>query len=402
MVSIGKLAAGQAEYYLNQARGRVSVAAAVASGVEDYYLDGSEPDGAWLGNGAAALGLRGKVEAGALNHVLAGRRPADGAALRLRGSVPGFDVTFSAPKSVSVIFGVAAPEVRAAVVAAHERAVRQAFGYLENVAAVARRGASGVDSVAGNGLVAAGFLHRTSRAGDPQLHTHVLVANMTCGPDGRWTALDARLLYAQGRTAGFLYQAALGAELSRELGVRWGPIRNGVAEIDGVPTRVLRAFSRRRAEIDQALAERGVCGPEAARVATLATRRSKDYRVTPTALMPEWRHRAAKVGLSQGRLQALLGRAAQRPLSSDEVGAPVQRPGGGARSHGAALELHPRGCDPRAVRAPYRGGADRSRRAGSGYVPGGRSRRPAPRHRSVITAGRGDPAARRAACDRRE
>jgi conjugative relaxase-like TrwC/TraI family protein len=318
MVSIGKLAAGQAEYYLEKTRGPVSAAAAVASGVEDYYLKGFEPAGVWLGNGTAALALLGKAEATELNHVLAGRRPADGSALRLRGSVPGFDVTFSAPKSVSVIFGVADPEVRRAVVGAHERAVREAFGFVESVAAVARRGAGGTESVAGNGLVAACFLHRTSRAGDPQLHTHVLVANMTCGPDGRWTALDARLLYAHGRTAGFLYQAALRAELSRELGVGWGPVRNGAAEIEGVPTRVLRAFSRRRAEIEQALAERGVSGPEAARVATLATRRAKDYRVTPADLMPEWRLRAAKLGLSRDRLRGLIGRAEPQRLTGGE------------------------------------------------------------------------------------
>src|SRR5215207_6274858 len=305
MVSIGKLAAGQAEYYLEQARGTVSTAAAVASGVEDYYLEGSEPDGAWLGNGSAALGLSGRVEAAALERVLAGRHPVDGALLRVRGSVPGFDVTFSAPKSVSVIFGVADPEVQRAVVAAHGRAVRQAFGYLENVAAVARRGAGGAESVAGNGLVAASFLHRTSRAGDPQLHTHVLVANLIQGSDGQWSALDGRLVYAHARTAGYLYQAALRAELARRLGVRWRPVRNGMAEIEGVPEKALRTFSRRRAEIQDAMARHGSAGPKAARVAALDTRRAKDRGVRPELLVPEWRERATGQGLPEWRIERI-------------------------------------------------------------------------------------------------
>jgi conjugative relaxase-like TrwC/TraI family protein len=83
--------------------------------------------------------------------------------------------------------------------------VLDAFGYFEGALSVARRGAGGHVRIAGNGLTAAAFLHRTSRAGDPQLHTHVLVANLIRGSDGQWSALDGRL-YAHARTAGFLYQ----------------------------------------------------------------------------------------------------------------------------------------------------------------------------------------------------
>jgi conjugative relaxase-like TrwC/TraI family protein len=97
-----------------------------------------------------------------------GQHPRDGELLRLRGSVPGFDVTFSAPKSVSLLFGIGDPHIRDAVLAAHSRAVAEAFDYLERSTAVGRRGAGGVNSTWGDGLVAAAFLHRTSRAGDPQ------------------------------------------------------------------------------------------------------------------------------------------------------------------------------------------------------------------------------------------
>jgi conjugative relaxase-like TrwC/TraI family protein len=307
MLSIGKLGPGQAQYYLDQAGGPVTAVAGVSSGVEDYYVKGSEPHGRWCGRAAAAVELSGEVEPADLRAMLEGRRP-DGTVLRERGSVPGFDVTFSAPKSVSVLFAVGGERVRTAVLEAHDEAVREALGFLEDYAAVTRRGAGGATLVTGNGLVAAAFLHRTSRAGDPQVHTHVLVANMTRGPEGKWTALDARALYRNGRTAGYLYQAALREAMTRRLGVAWGRVAKGQAEIDGVPDRVLRAFSRRRAEIDEALREHGTRGSRAARFAALATRRSKDYGVTAESLANEWHRRAVEQGLSRRRIESLLHR----------------------------------------------------------------------------------------------
>ena len=119
------------------------------------------------------------------------------------------------------------------------------------------RGRDGVDRLAGGGFVAAGFRHRTSRAGDPQLHTHVLVANITRGADGRWSALDGRQLYWQAKTAGTLYQAALRHEL-RALGLRFVLRENGLCELADIPRRVLRAFSRRRVEIEAELARRRI------------------------------------------------------------------------------------------------------------------------------------------------
>src|SRR3712207_5108305 len=144
--------------------------------------------------GAAALGLQGTVASEPLLRVLAGEHPATGEPLGrvLAARRPGFDLTFSAPKSVSVLFGIGDDRLRSTLRAAHDQAVADALGYMERQAAVTRRGPAGVHAIAGNGLVAAGFRHRTSRAGDPQLHTHVLVANLTLGADGRWTTLDAR------------------------------------------------------------------------------------------------------------------------------------------------------------------------------------------------------------------
>jgi conjugative relaxase-like TrwC/TraI family protein len=252
MLSIGKLGAGQAKYYLDQAQGRVDVVDSVGDGVEEYYAGGTEARGEWIGSAGAELGLTGRVEGEALRRVLAGLDPLDGSALRSSSSptrVGGFDLTFSAPKSVSVLFGVGDATTRERVRAAHDLATRAAVGYLEGSAAAVRRGHGGAVVEEASGFVAAAFRHRTSRAGDPQLHTHVLVANLGRGVDGRWSALDGRRLYAHARTASFMYQAVLRGELTRSIGVEWLPVRRGIAEVVGVPRSVLTGFSRRRVEI---------------------------------------------------------------------------------------------------------------------------------------------------------
>ena len=329
MVSVGKLKVGQARYYLDQAQSHPSPAHAVASGAEDYYVGGSEATGRWQGRGAVALGLTDMVEAEALHRVLAGQDPRTGMELRRCGSVAGFDVTFSAPKSASVLFGIGDQAMQATIRDAHERAVASAFAYFDDAVSVARRGAGGLCKLEGRGLTAAAFLHRTSRAGDPQLHTHVVVANLIQGSDGRWSALDGRLVYAHARTAGYLYQAALRAELTRRLGVRWRPVQKGLAEIDGMPDKALRAFSRRRAEIEEAMARHGAAGFEAAQIAALSTRRQKDRNVRPEQLVSEWQERAIAHGLHEWRIQRICrpGRVPESP-HWDELFARMAGPDG--------------------------------------------------------------------------
>src|SRR5690606_35268520 len=110
-----------------------------------------------------------------------------------------------------------------------------AIGYLERNACGTRRRVDGeITRFGGEGFVAAGFRHQMSRAGDPTLHTHVLVANMTRTSDGNWGALDGRQIYEHSLTAGYLYQAQLRAELTRRLGFEWGPITNGCADVAGI------------------------------------------------------------------------------------------------------------------------------------------------------------------------
>jgi conjugative relaxase-like TrwC/TraI family protein len=313
VLSINKLTAGQHRYYVELSGERVDVVESVGDGVEEYYVGGTEARGEWLGSGARQLGLTGDVDGHTLRRVLAGEEPA-GESLRTSPvpvRVVGFDVTHSAPKSVSVMLGLGEPEVRAAVRRAHDRAVREALGYLERTAGAVRRGAGGTRIEPANGLIVAAFRHRTSRAGDPQLHTHCLVANLAEGPDGRWSALDGRRIHAHARAASFVYQAVLRSELTHELGVEWLTVRDGIAEVAGVPRRVVQAFSRRRADILAELDRHGTSGARAAEAAALATRRPKDRQTSAEDLAVEWRSRAAELGFGRDDIERLLGTASR-------------------------------------------------------------------------------------------
>jgi conjugative relaxase-like TrwC/TraI family protein len=155
--------------------------------------------------------------------VFHGRHPETGELLgRPHGDrgVPAFYVVLRPTKSVSLLYGLGDPRIAAQVLDAHHQATAEALGYLEDHVG-ARRGHGGCDHVQGNGLVAVGFNHRTSRAGDPLLHTHVIVANRVQGPDGRWTALDGRDLYRHRLAADAIYRGAYQRALSRSLGVAW-------------------------------------------------------------------------------------------------------------------------------------------------------------------------------------
>ncbi|MGH8990926.1 MAG: MobF family relaxase [Acidimicrobiia bacterium] len=250
--------------------------------VEDYFLSHGQEAGVWVGSGAAALGLSGTVEEGQLPRLFdEGRHPVSGAPLGVlyrddskRTVVTGYALSFSPPKSVSLVGAFGAREMAAEVRAAHDSAVRAALSFLEDHAAFSRTGRGGLIQVDTEGFVAAAFTHRTSRAGDPQMHSHVLVANKVRCADGRWRSLDGRELFAFQKAAGMAYNAALRVELSARLGVAWDPVdRNGQADIRGVPRELIELFSKRRQDVERRGAER-----IASLEATLGRTLTKDER----------------------------------------------------------------------------------------------------------------------------
>ena len=291
VLSIGRLGvATGADYYL----------AHVANSVDDYYLGRGEAPGQWIGATSAALDLTGVVDSGALRNLLDGRGGGgeDLGIMRRSGRRPGFDLTFSAPKGVSLLWAFGSPEVRDVVSLAHDRAIAGVIDHLSAEAAYVRRGKDGKDLVRAQGFIAAGFRHRTSRDGDPQLHTHVLIPNVVRGADGRWSAPDARQLYLWQKAATAMYQSALRAELA-PLGVSWSVRRNGLGELSDIPRTVLRAFSKRRVDIEAALEETGFESQRAAEVAALATRRHKPGHLEPSdVLRHRWATELAAVTLS--------------------------------------------------------------------------------------------------------
>jgi conjugative relaxase-like TrwC/TraI family protein len=238
---------------------------------------------------------------------------------------PGYDVTLRPPKSVSVLWALSDDPTRLAFREAHTEAVDEVVRYLESRAI---RGRVTVDKrqreVETDGLIAAAFDHRTSRAGDPLLHTHVVVANMTRidtdeGP--AWRAIAGYGLFEHAKAAGHLYQAHLRHTLSRRLGVEWGPVTNGYADIDGVPETVIEAFSKRRTEIEEVLAESGNTSARSAQIATLQTRQAKDYQVDADTLFEHWRSEADGLGFSTQDARACLHRSSPQPLTDAKIDA---------------------------------------------------------------------------------
>ena len=155
-------------------------------------------------------------------------------------TVAGYDLTFSPVKSVSTLWAVADPAVAAVIERAHQAAVQDALAFIEEHALFTRTGPQGIRQVNVRGLVAAAFTHRDSRAGDPDLHTHVAVANKVQTLDGRWLSIDGRVLFKANVAASETYNTALEQHLRDTLGVRFAerpgsdPAKRPIREIVGV------------------------------------------------------------------------------------------------------------------------------------------------------------------------
>jgi conjugative relaxase-like TrwC/TraI family protein len=229
-------------------------------------------------------------------------------------TVAGYDLTFSPVKSVSTLWAVADPRVAAQIERAHHAAVRDALTFIERHALFTRQGRNGVRQVNVRGLVAAAFTHRDSRAGDPDLHTHVAVANKVQTLDGRWLAIDGRVLFKATVAASETYNTALEHHLRDSLGVRFAeradtdPGLRPIREIVGADPALNRRWSARRASIENRRAElardfqrdhgRPPTPLEMLHLAQQATLETRSPKHEPRSLSEQrtcWRNEAAQV-----------------------------------------------------------------------------------------------------------
>ncbi|WP_316187721.1 MULTISPECIES: MobF family relaxase [unclassified Bradyrhizobium] len=270
---------------------------------DDYYSRDGDPPGRWAGRGAERLSLDGPVTRIEFDAALRGIDPKTGERLaqlggRGREHAAGWDMTFSAPKSVSVLWALSDAPERQIIAQAHRSAVLTATAQLEATAGWARRGRAGTTREQTAGLLMAQFDHHTSRESDPQLHTHTFVFNLAPRRDGSWGAIVSRELYKAQKQAGATYRRALASELERQ-GVRLEQQKD-TFRVAAIPRHIERAFSKRRQAIEEAAKAHGYSTPKGMELATLRTRRPKrDAKLSELA--NHWRAEAKALGFDLGR-----------------------------------------------------------------------------------------------------
>lgn len=359
VMSMARLSAGAGHRYLLRHTAAGDSVRPGGTPLAEYYAATGYPAGRWLGSGLAGLADGEGLPAGtvvteeALAALYAGRDPVTGQPLgraaptyaatdgrRLRHAVAGFDLTFTVPKSVSVLWAMANEPTRALIMQAHHRAVADALRFLEQRVASTRVGHAGAESMRVRGLVAAAFDHWDTRAGDPNLHTHLVIANKVQGVDGAWRSLDGRRLHKAAVAVSELYDDLVADQLAAVLPVGWSHRDRGrgptpAYEVDGIDDGLLAEFSQRSTQVTARTrelaaafrAEHGRC-PSRVEQTRLAQRACRDTRPakTPHALpdlLTDWRQRArARTGRSPHELaaQSVAGRTA-RSLRAQDVGA---------------------------------------------------------------------------------
>ncbi len=293
-----KLAVGRGNYYLKE----------IARNREEYLSGKGEAPGVFHGGSARALGLDGECSPAAFKRLFAWQDPRTGEQLGRaprQDAMPAWDLVFRPHKDVSILYGLGDEQTSRRVAVAHQAGVRAAVAYLDRQVGT-RTGRHGAEHVGGEGLLAVGFTHRTSRAGDPLLHTHLIIANRTRGPDGGWRTLDGREVYQHRLAADSVYQATYQVELSRSLGVRWAPAdRWGNRGIEGMPEELRRSFSKRHQQISAELQRQEAEGkhrtPRLVRKVVHATRPAKSHE-TPETLYGRWEQEARDLGVEPERL----------------------------------------------------------------------------------------------------
>ena len=253
-------------------------------------------------------------------------------------TVAGYDLTFSPVKSVSTLWAVADPAVAAVIERAHQAAVKDALAFIEKHALFTRTGPQGIRQVNVRGLVATAFTHRDSRAGDPDLHTHVAVANKVQTLDGRWLSIDGRVLFKANVAASETYNTALEQHLRETLGVRFAerpgtdPAKRPIREIVGVDPRLNQRWSTRRAHIKARRGELAIqfqddhgrppTPVEALHLAQQATLETRDAKHEPRSLAEQratWLNEAAAVLGGRGAVASMVQTALAPPAETATI-----------------------------------------------------------------------------------
>jgi conjugative relaxase-like TrwC/TraI family protein len=301
--SIGKVSAGGIRYYSNLAR-------------DDYYTNGGEPPGEFLGSGAKILGLSGARidhQDNRVKDLFNGIHPGNGSFLRkgatseriyqtkdgekVHKPVSAYDITLSAPKSVSVLWGTSNRDDQKSIESCHQTAIQECAKYIEKRLCYTRTGAQG----RGREKVAPVFLafrHSTSRELDPQLHTHLVLCNLGSRQNGQWGALDGRPILNAHHKLGDIYRSTLWYQLGQKLPLRftYKELAKGFSfEIEGVPEALCREFSKRRQQIERELSENDT--PKQVQAKVLATRKRKlGDHIPQKDLFADWRSVAKEHG----------------------------------------------------------------------------------------------------------
>jgi conjugative relaxase-like TrwC/TraI family protein len=305
MVSITNVSAGQASHYYSK---------------DNYY---TKQVGEWQGKGAEKLGLQGEIKKEDFNSLISGKLP-NGAEIANGGDKhehrAGTDITFSAPKSVSIAAEVLGDD---RVREAHEKAVEKTLSYIEQHYAQARQTQDGITTRIDTGnLVIAKFEHSTSRELDPQLHTHAVVLNMTQREDGQWRALSNEEIFSNKMLIGQHYRNELAANL-KELGYSIQSNEKGLFEIQGIPKELIDHYSQRSEQIQQKVQElkdigqyHGANEQKLREIATLGSRVAKKD-VNMNDVKQSWQERLQQQGYTKEQLQSEIQKASEQAKTAN-------------------------------------------------------------------------------------
>jgi len=302
MLSIGKVAPDNKTYHLEQ----------IADSAEEYYSGRGEADGHWIGIEIGTYELGGKVRSQEFLQLLEGVREPKTNELYAKSFTRrenlAYDFTFSAPKSVSLMYAAGDQQVKAQVIEAHDAAVRAGYAYMEGAANWGRARQNGeLHAFQGGGLFGAAFRHRTNRLGEPNLHSHVVTPNMIqIGPD-RWTTLDSKRIYNHAKAGGTIYQSALRRELTRRLGVEWGEVTKGQADVAGISREVIENFSTRAEQIQADMHELGFSSIVQGKASAVKTRLSKEQSKVKEDMFEAWKEELERNGLTPESIRELCG-----------------------------------------------------------------------------------------------